>query len=89
MDLESARLWLTQPGSGAAARRRLHELRSSIKRLKLQPCLYPSGELEGTRELSVAGGYRVVYRLDTNDNATAGNVTVLRVFGPGQSRTTL
>ncbi len=33
-------------------------------------------------------GHRVIYEVvpDTGRNATAGNVTVLRVFGPGQSR---
>jgi hypothetical protein len=31
-------------------------------------------------------GYRVVYEVvpDTNDNATAGDVRVLAIFGPGQ-----
>lgn len=43
------------------------------------------------REVPVAGGYRVIYVVtpDTGDNATAGNVEVLRVFGPGQNRTQL
>jgi len=43
------------------------------------------------REVPVAGGYRVIYAVtpDTGDNATAGDVEVLRVFGPGQERTRL
>lgn len=33
-------------------------------------------------------GHRVIYRVspDTGSNSTAGDVQVLRVFGPGQSR---
>jgi hypothetical protein len=33
-------------------------------------------------------GYRVIYRVDpdTGNNDTAGEVLVLRVFGPGQAR---
>jgi hypothetical protein len=34
------------------------------------------------------GGYRVLYEVypDTGHSETAGDVRVLRVFGPGQSR---
>ena len=37
------------------------------------------------------GGYRALYEVtpDTGHNETAGNVLVLRVFGPGQDRRTL
>jgi hypothetical protein len=40
------------------------------------------------RELPCAGGYRALYRVtqDTGRDQTAGDVTVPRVFGPGQSR---
>jgi hypothetical protein len=40
------------------------------------------------RELPCGGGYRALYRVvhDMGDNATAGDVLVLRVFGPGQDR---
>jgi hypothetical protein len=40
------------------------------------------------RELPCPGGYRVLYRLDpdTGSNDTAGDIRVLRVFGPGQNR---
>ena len=42
----------------------------------------------GVRERHVEG-YRVAYEVaaDTGSNTTAGDVTVLRVFGPGQQRT--
>lgn len=36
-------------------------------------------------------GYRVIYRIDpdTNDSATAGDVRVAAVYGPGQRTTRL
>jgi hypothetical protein len=46
------------------------------------------GEHQGVRELPCDGGYRVLYEVipDTDWDETAGDVRVLRVFGPGQSR---
>jgi plasmid stabilization system protein ParE len=87
-DLESIGLWLTQPGSGPAARRRLTTIRAAINRLLEHPCLYPIGQHPGVRELPCDGGYRALYDVlpDTGRSETAGNVRVLRVFGPGQSR---
>ena len=87
-DLGSIRSWLTQAGSGPAARRRLGAIRSAINRLRQDPCLHPSGQDPGIRELPYAGGYRVLYRVvpDTGRSSTAGDVLVLPVFGPGQCR---
>lgn len=89
-DLEAARGWQTQPGSGAAGIRRVQAIRAAIRRLKTMPCLHARGERPGTRELSVEG-HRIVYAVnpDTNRNDTAGDVLVLAVFGPGQDRSTL
>jgi plasmid stabilization system protein ParE len=86
-DLEAIRGWLAQPGSGAVANRRLKAIRSAIRRLKQAPCLFAFGEHPPVRELPVAG-HRVMYLVepDTGRNRTAGNVLVLRVYGPGQSR---
>ena len=77
-----------QAGSGPAARRRLIAIRADIRRLKQHPCLYPAGQHPGVRELPCHGGYRALYRVhpDTGHDETAGDVLVLRVFGPGQSR---
>jgi hypothetical protein len=52
------------------------------------PCRYPAGEHPGVRELPCDGGCRVLYRVvpDTGRDETGGDVQVLRVFGPGQSR---
>lgn len=42
----------------------------------------------GVRELPCDGGYRALYEVipDTGREETAGDVLVLRVFGPGQDR---
>ncbi len=86
-DLGAIRGWLTQSGSGARAHRRLEAIRTAIRRLKKVPCLFAIGEHPHVRELPIAG-YRVMYIVepDTGRNDTAGDVLVLRVFGPGQSR---
>jgi hypothetical protein len=40
------------------------------------------------RARACTGGYRALYTVvqDTGRSATAGDVLVLRIFGPGQSR---
>jgi plasmid stabilization system protein ParE len=90
-DLNAIRSWLTQPGSGQAARRRLLAIRASIRKLRHHPCLYGLGAYPDVPELPCDGGYRALYEIhpDTGHNETAGNVVVLHVFGPGQSRAQL
>jgi hypothetical protein len=63
-------------------------IRAAINRLKQRPCLYPIGQHPGVRGLPCNGGYQALYEVlpDTGRDETAGNVLVLRVFGPGQSR---
>lgn len=89
-DLDDIYRWQSQPGTGAASLRRLQSIRTAIRHLQQNPCLHRRGKHEGTRELHVEG-HTVIYRVhpDTGRSATAGNVTVLRVFGPGRSRETL
>lgn len=84
-DLDGVRAWFTQPGAGAQAARRLGHILVSIDRLADHPCLYP--RVGHHRELSVEG-HRVIYRVtpDTDRDATAGDVLVLRIWGPGQNR---
>jgi plasmid stabilization system protein ParE len=88
LDLHAIRLWLMQPGAGPIARRRLGAITQAIERLLEQPCLHAVGQHRGLRELSCGRGYRVIYRItpDTGRNETAGDVLILRIFGPGQSR---
>jgi plasmid stabilization system protein ParE len=90
-DLDAINGWLTQPGAGAAARRKLSAIRAAIRRLRIHPCLFPVGQHAGVRELPCDGGYRVLHRVapDTGRSETAGDVIVLRVFGPGQDRGSL
>lgn len=87
-DLLAARQWLTQAGAGERAARRLTALASALRDLRENPCRWSPGEHEGVRERHVEG-HRIAYEVepDTGEDATAGDVTVLRVFGPGQDRT--
>ena len=56
--------------------------------LQTTPCLYPVVAQAGVREMPCKGGYRALYEVDpdTGDNATAGDVVILRIYGPGQDR---
>lgn len=87
-DLDEARRWLTQEGAGRRAARRLASIGAAIEELRRHPCRWPRGNHPGVRERHVEG-YRIAYEVmpDTDSDATAGGVTVLRVFGPGQERT--
>jgi plasmid stabilization system protein ParE len=86
-DLDSIRLWFHQTGAGPRGRRSYGKIRAAIERLTGFPCLYSVGDHPGWREMSCEG-HRVIYRVepDTGQSATAGDVLVLRVFGPGQNR---
>jgi plasmid stabilization system protein ParE len=86
-DLEGILRWQTQPGAGAAAIRRLSAIRAAIRRLQRTPCVYPVGDQPGVREMPCVG-HRVVYKVDpdTGSSRTAGDVTVLRVYGAAQAR---
>lgn len=86
-DLTAIRRWQFQPGSGPAAKRRVQTILRTIEGLRHHPCLYAPGDQPGTREVS-SEGHRIIYVVnpDTGRNADAGDVVVLRVFGPGQSR---
>ncbi len=88
LDLAAVRAWRTQPGAGPKAIERLRRIRAAIRRLKDTPCLYPIGDHPGVREMPTDGGYRVLYLVDpdTGRGDTAGDIIVLRVFGPGQFR---
>jgi len=87
-DINDASRWLTQPGSGPAAWAKLDAILSAIEGLRDHPCRWPAGRHQGVRERLCAGGYRVFYRVgpDTGRDETAGDVRMLRVYGPGQDR---
>ena len=86
-DLANILEWQTQYGSGPAALRRIDKIRRAIAALQNFPCRYPKGEHSGTRVLTVER-HVIVSEIhpDTGRNETAGDVVVLRVFGPGQQR---
>ncbi len=59
-----------------------------MEHLREYPCSGRGVDHPGVRELFCAGGYRVLYELDldTGRNEDAGNVLVLKIYGPGQDR---
>jgi plasmid stabilization system protein ParE len=89
-DLDSIILWLTQPGAGVRAARRRERIAEAIAELAVNPCLWPVGGHLGVRERPIEG-HRLMYQVspDTGSNATAGDVLVIRIFGPFQDRSRL
>ncbi|MDR3506723.1 MAG: type II toxin-antitoxin system RelE/ParE family toxin [Caulobacteraceae bacterium] len=89
-DLLAARQWLTQSGAGGRAKARLRRITEAIKDLRRHPCRWPVGDHPGVRERPVEG-YRLMYEVapDTGNDRSAGDVAVLRMFGPFQDRTQL
>jgi hypothetical protein len=71
--------------------RKLDAILAAIEDLREHPCRFPVGIHHGVRERPCSGGYRVLNRVtpDTGSDATAGDVRVLRLFGPGQDRRSL
>lgn len=86
-DIAGIYRWYRQPGAGAAAARRVRAIRSAIRGLVEYPCRFRRGQHPDTREL-ITQGHVVVYEVhsDTGNDTTAGDVFIVRVFGPGQSR---
>ena len=81
------RSYLAQPGSGPAAKARIEAITAAIRGLADFPLAWPKGEVPGTRERVVAD-HVIVFEVDNDIGGTgvAGDVTVLRVLGPGQNR---
>lgn len=77
--------WLSQPGAGRAAARKRSNLDRALADLGISPCRWPYRDHRGRRQ-RIVEGYTIVYRVevDTGNNDTAGDVVVIRVFGPGQ-----
>jgi plasmid stabilization system protein ParE len=84
--LRQARSRLTQKGSGPNGQARWKALRDSRKQLRSYPYLGTAIEGHSGRYQMVISEHRVIYRVDpdTGESATAGNVRVIAVFGPGQ-----
>ncbi|MGH7152604.1 MAG: type II toxin-antitoxin system RelE/ParE family toxin [Acetobacteraceae bacterium] len=86
VDISAMQAWLTQPGAAARARRRMVRILAAIDGLADHPCRFAVGSA-GVCEFTCEG-YRIVYRVlpDTGRDETAGDVQLLRLFGPGQLR---
>ncbi|MFZ0693164.1 MAG: type II toxin-antitoxin system RelE/ParE family toxin [Alphaproteobacteria bacterium] len=86
-DLDLMRRWMNQSGSGQRAIERARRIINAVRELQPDPVIWPKGELPGTRQ-RVVEEYTIIYSVepDTNDRLTAGNVYILRVYGPGQDR---
>lgn len=83
-DLVSARNWLTQSGSGLRSRLRLSRINRALVELQFNPLRWPMGPYRHARERFV-DGYTVRYVVDPHRSI----VSVLRIFGPYQDRTSL
>ncbi len=61
---------------------------SAIEDLRDHPCRWQLSRHSGVRERPCAGGWRTFYEVDpdTGRDDTAGDVRVLRIYGPGQDR---
>ena len=84
----AARKWLLQPGSGVGGRGRWNHLRAVKRQLRDWPYIGPESPEHPGGRYFVCEGHFIVYRVDpdTGDSATAGDVIILTVFGPGQKR---
>jgi len=85
-DLDAARMWLHQPGSGPQAWDRFIKIRASIQDLAKVPCRWPRFPRGRNARRLISGRYAIIYVVepDTGDNDTAGDVMILRVYGPFQ-----
>jgi len=87
-DLLKARQWLTQRGAGATARQQLTAIGDAIRGLREHPTRWAFSLDHPGRRRRVVGEYVILYRVepDTGNDKTAGDVLILRVFGPGQDQ---
>jgi plasmid stabilization system protein ParE len=85
--LAEARRWLCQPGAGPFGVRRWEALRAARRSLRDYPYLGGTSEEHPRHRQLVVSGYRLIYRVepDTADSATAGDVRIVAVFGPGEA----
>lgn len=82
--------WLSQPGAGSQALRKLDAIKSSIEGLSDAPLRHPIFFPNGRRKCSTSGGYEIHYEVipDPPDSTTSGVVNVLFVKSPYQDYTT-
>ncbi len=85
--LRAARRWLCRPGAGAAGKARWRALRDAPRSLQDHPYLGVVSEQDDSLRQLVVSSHRLIYQIyrDTGDDATAGDVRILEVFGPGRN----
>jgi plasmid stabilization system protein ParE len=83
-DLDGARAWLMQPGSGRKAHNRYVAILRALLDLRHHPLRWATSEHIGVRKRSVEG-HVLLYQISRDGE----HVTVLRIFGPYQDRTSL
>lgn len=86
-DLQYVRAWYSHPEPGRGHGLRVARIVNAIDELAERPVNFPKGVWPGTRTRFVEG-HRIVYRVenDTDDNATAGDVEIIRIWCPRQNR---
>ena len=83
-DLQAAKQWLTQPGSGRRSHGRYLGMLNAIADLTASPHRWPASDHVGFRKRSIEG-YLVIYSIDGGRQT----VTIRRIFSPGQETSTL
>lgn len=83
-DLQAAKLWLTQPGSGRRSHARYVAILNALIDLETSPHRWPASEHVGFRKRSI-DGYRLIYSIDGGRRT----VVVRRILGPGQDQSIL
>jgi hypothetical protein len=80
-DLSDVVSWLTQPGSGFTAHRKLADIHQGIADLAKSALLHPTDPDRPGSRLAIIHRYAVRYQVQPD-----GSIIVERVFGPGQKR---
>jgi mRNA-degrading endonuclease RelE of RelBE toxin-antitoxin system len=83
-DLQQAREWLTQPGSGRQAHLRYLSILKALSDLSVSPFRWPISDHVGFRKRPIEG-YRIFYSID----GARRMVVVRRILGPGQDTNSL
>ena len=80
-DLARQRAYMTQPGAGRIAAKKLAALLMQLGGLPDQEQLYPEDRRKPGYRVAIVADFVIQFRRDA-----AGNIFVRRIFGPGQDR---
>lgn len=80
-DLTNVADWLTQPGAGHRAHKKLDDLMDAIESVIDRPLQYPRDLQNPASRLVIIHGYAVRFQVEAD-----GSIIVERIFGPGQKR---